>query len=108
LIFLPVKFNANAKYKCCELNVIEHMLMPLWTSASSEGKYCAVDRTFAWCTTSTIIEEMSVNDTQLWDGIPQGSDASGNCVTLKLNKNESSAQFSLAACTDSKPYMCQV
>jgi hypothetical protein len=90
------------------IHVLEHMPMPLWTSASSEGKYCALDRTFAWCTTSKIVEEMFVNDTLLWDGIPQGSDTDGNCITLKLNQNKSSAQLSLAACTDSKSYMCQV
>jgi hypothetical protein len=82
--------------------------MPLWTAASSEGQYCALDRTFAWCTTGTIVEMLFINDIKLWDATPKGSASDGNCVTMSLTTNESSAQLSLAACSDSKSYMCQV
>lgn len=80
----------------------------LWTSASSDGQYCALERTFAWCTTGNIVNETYINDTQLWASKPDGSESAGNCVTLSLNKDETSAQLSLAACTESKKYMCQV
>jgi hypothetical protein len=39
---------------------------------------------------------------------PTGNESLANCMTLELSKNESSAQLSLAACTEAKPYMCQV
>jgi hypothetical protein len=92
-------------YKISELE-----RMAFWTSASSEGNNCALERTYAWCTTSAIVEEILINDTQLWDakGDPKGNNSAGNCVTLSLNTNETTNQLSLAACTDAKSYMCQV
>jgi hypothetical protein len=82
--------------------------MPLWTAASSEGQFCGLERTFAWCTTGTIVKEIFINDTQLWDSTPKGSASEGNCVAMSLKTDESSAQLSLAACSDSKSFMCQV
>jgi hypothetical protein len=89
-------------------NVPDLQRMPLWTAASSEGQYCALDRTFAWCTSGNIVKEIFINDTQLWDSTPKGSASEGNCVAMSLKTDESSAQLSLAACSDSKSYMCQV
>jgi hypothetical protein len=89
-------------------NIPELQRIPLWTAASSEGQYCALDRTFAWCTSGTILEEIFINDTQLWDSTPKGSASDGNCVAMSLKTDESSVQLSLAACSDSKSYMCQV
>jgi hypothetical protein len=77
-------------------------------SASSEGQYCALERTYAWCSTGAIVEGSYINDTQLWAVKPDGSESAGNCVALGLNNNKTSAQLSLAACTDTKSYMCQV
>jgi hypothetical protein len=82
--------------------------MSFWTSASSEGQYCALERTLAWCTTGTVVEEILINNTQLWTSPPDGNETAGNCVAMSLNKNETIAQLSLAACTESKSYMCQV
>jgi hypothetical protein len=79
-----------------------------WTSASSEGEFCASERTFAWCTSGSIFNESSVNDAILWTVIPTGNESTSNCVSLGLSKNEGSAQLSLAACSESKPFMCQV
>jgi hypothetical protein len=44
----------------------------------------------------------------LWTAIPTGNETLSNCVTLGLSKNGSSAQLSLAACSESKSLMCQV
>jgi len=82
--------------------------MQYWTSASSEGLYCSLNRKFSWCTTGAIIDEKYINDTQIWTAVPNGSEAAGNCVTLGLNSDETNAQLSLAACADSKPFICQV
>jgi hypothetical protein len=90
------------------LTMSELLGIPLWTSASSEGQYCALDRTFAWCTTGTVVEQIFLNDTILWDSTPKGSALEGNCVAMSLKTDESSAQLSLATCSDSKSYMCQV
>jgi len=80
----------------------------LWTSASSEGLFCALERTFAWCSSGRAADEAFVNNTELWTAIPSGNETNANCVTLGLNKNGSSAQLSLAACSESKSFMCQV
>jgi hypothetical protein len=82
--------------------------MQFWTSASSEGQYCSLNRKFSWCTTGTIVDEKYINDTQIWSAAPNGSEAAGNCVTLGLNADKTSAQLSLAACADSKPFICLV
>ena len=82
--------------------------MSFWTSASSEGQYCALERTYAWCTTGTIVQGSYINDTQLWAATPDGNASLGNCVALSLNNSKKSAQLSLAACTEAKSYMCQV
>jgi hypothetical protein len=79
-----------------------------WSSASSEGLFCAAERTFAWCSSGTAVEESFVNNTELWTAIPTGNETLANCVTLGSNKNGSSAQLSLAACSESKSFMCQV
>jgi hypothetical protein len=87
---------------------IEISRMQFWTSASSEGQSCNLNRTFAWCTTGTIFDEKYTDDAQIWMAVPNGSESAGNCVTLGLSKDETSAQLSLAACADSKSYLCQV
>lgn len=79
-----------------------------WTSASSEGQNCGIERTFAWCTSGAIVDEKYVNDAQLWLNAPNGSETTANCVALGLSSSETSAQLSLAACADSKSFMCQV
>jgi hypothetical protein len=89
-------------------NISEFHGMSFWTSASSEGQYCALERKLAWCTTGTIIEENKINDARIWTTPPYGNESAGNCVAMSLTNNESSAQLSLAACTESKSYMCQV
>jgi len=39
--------------------------MSYWTSASSEGQHCALERTYAWCTTGAIFEGSFINDMEL-------------------------------------------
>jgi hypothetical protein len=106
------RFYANCQHNACDVkinyNIPELQRWPLWTAASSDGQYCAMERTFAWCTTGAILEEIFINDTQQWDATPKGSASDGNCVAMSLKTDESSAQLSLAACSDSKSYMCQV
>lgn len=104
----------NSKFhKICQgvieiVKLLELARIQFWTSASSEGPYCSLERTFSWCTTGVIVDENNINDAQLWSAIPNGSESAGNCITLGLNKGETSAQLSLAACNESKSYMCQV
>lgn len=99
------KINKSAilNYLCIDLQ-----RMPFWTSASSEGQNCNLQRTFAWCTTGTDVDKKYVDDTQLWLDVPDGSETAGNCVALGLSKSETSAQLSLAACVEPKSYLCQV
>jgi hypothetical protein len=89
-------------------NISDFQQMSFWTSASSEGQNCALERKLAWCTTGTIIEEILINDAQLWTTPPYGNESAGNCVAMSLTNNETITQLSLAACTESKSYMCQV
>jgi hypothetical protein len=110
---LRSKFNSNVKLSiviALKTNNVAELdtRMSFWTSASSEGHYCALERTYAWCTTGTIVDGSYINDTQIWAAMPDGSASAGNCVALGLNNNKTSAQLSLAACTDTKSYMCQV
>lgn len=79
-----------------------------WTSASSDGEFCSAERMFAWCTENgTVVNEAIINNSDLWASQQSGNDSAGNCVTLGLSKN-GTTQLSLASCSDSKPYMCQV
>lgn len=82
--------------------------MQFWTAASSEGQFCNLKRTFSWCTTGTIIDEAYVNDANIWVEKPTGNESAGNCIALGLSANDISPQLSLAECTESNSFMCQV
>lgn len=100
--FCPISLHVS-------LIIIEFRLQPsFWSSASSEGLFCASERSFTWCTSGNYIDDASVKNPQLWNEAPTGNESLANCVSLGLSKNENSAELSLAACTESKPFMCQV
>lgn len=98
ILFTPTLYCNNYSF------VSELQKPPLWTSASSEGQFCGLEMNFSWCT----IKNNVLNNTQLLETTPKGNSSDGNCVTLGLSENMASAQLSLAPCTDSKYYMCQV
>lgn len=100
--------HVNIYHVMCESIILEVMGRSLWTSASSEGPQCTEQRKFAWCTTGNIIEERYVNDAGIWGEKPISNTSAGSCVSMSLTQNESNAQLSLAACNDTKSYLCQV
>jgi hypothetical protein len=110
LIFLILNASTHnaTHHVMCKPIILETMGRSLWTSASSEGPQCTEQRKFAWCTSGNIMEEKYVNDAGIWGEKPIGNTSVGSCVSMTLNQNESNAQLSLAACTDSKSFLCQV
>jgi hypothetical protein len=108
-MYLPLLKSLDFPHFCkLQLKYMTILESSYWTSASSEGLFCASEQTFAWCSSGTVVAETFVNDTALWTEIPTGKETLANCVTLGLDKNESSARLSLAACSESKSLMCQV
>jgi len=90
------------------INFLEFRLQTsFWTSGSSGGLICGAERTFVWCSTGNIADETIITDSQLrnYSGY-SGNESTANCVTLGLNQGR--AQLSLAACSEAKPFMCQV
>jgi hypothetical protein len=72
-----------------------------WTSGSSEGEGCDVERKFAWCPAGTLL------DTRLWTALPDGNATSQRCLQLTLDA--ANATLERANCTDEKkPFVCQV
>jgi len=80
----------------------------VWTSGSSEGESCDLQRKFSWCSSGTQMSDSDVNNTEFWTkgATPNGTDSSERCLSLNLE----STSFGLipSDCKVKQPFICQV
>lgn len=78
-----------------------------WTSGSSEGDGCDVERKFAWCPGPVLLNDSQTLDASIWAAPPDGNATTQRCLGLSFKA--SSATLTRANCTDEKkPFVCQV
>jgi hypothetical protein len=77
-----------------------------WTSGSSEGTDCDLERKFSWCTSGKLFAPSDVKNSQLWDKVPDGSPSAARCVGLSVLERAVLTQDDCA--NDKKPFICEV
>jgi hypothetical protein len=80
----------------------------VWTSGSSEGESCDVQRRFAWCPSGKMINESQIADVRFWKKPPDGSASTQRCLELTYDAAAGAKLASANCSTDKKPFICQV
>lgn len=83
----------------------------VWTSASSEGDSCDLERTFMWCSTGTLMSETDVLEKENWDpaiGIPDGSASNEKCLVLNYNATTKKVALGRSTCQGNRSFLCEV
>lgn len=90
-----------------ESNFADSGLVSVWTTGSSEGTGCDVERTFSWCSSGKLLLTSELSNSLLWEKVPDGSPSAARCLVLSvLNRVASLTQADCA--NDRKPFVCQV
>jgi len=76
-----------------------------WTSGSSEGEFCDVERTFAWCSSGENLSEAQVNSSELWVNVPDGNPSAERCLSLDFGR--SGVGLTRADCQKKQPFLCE-
>jgi len=75
----------------------------VWTSGSSEGENCDVERMYTWCSNSALIPEIDVKTSDSWLDVSAGTK---RCLAMAANI--SAAALTHADCAEKRPFLCQV
>jgi hypothetical protein len=79
----------------------------VWTTGSSEGPDCDVEQTFSWCSSGTLFTQSEINDSLLWENLPDKSPSAARCLVLSVLLDR--AVLTQADCVnDRKQFVCQV
>jgi len=81
----------------------------IWTSGSSEGASCDIERNFIWCSTGTLLKETDVINTDNWIySIPDGNASDEKCLVLNYDADTSRAALQRSKCQGNMPFLCKV
>jgi hypothetical protein len=80
----------------------------VWTTGSSEGDACDVQRKFAWCPSGRLMNESQAADARFWAKPPDGTASAQRCLQLNYDA-AAGATLATAHCSaDKKSFVCQV
>jgi hypothetical protein len=83
----------------------------VWTSGSSEGALCDIERKFMWCSTGTLLSEVDVNNTDNWistNRIPDGNASDEKCLVLDYGAVTNKAALQRSTCQGNMSFLCKV
>ena len=81
----------------------------IWTSGSSEGASCDIDRNFIWCSTGTLIKEADVNNADNWIySIPDGNASDEKCLVLNYDAPNNKTALQRSKCQGNMTFLCKV
>jgi hypothetical protein len=87
---------------------IDTIKSSVWTSGSSEGEACDLQRKFAWCPTGRLFNESQVADARYWATPPDGSASTKRCLEINYDEAKGAALASADCLIDKKSFVCQV
>jgi hypothetical protein len=90
------------------ISCIDTIKSSVWTTGSSEGEACDLQRKFAWCPTGRMLNESQMADARYWVTPPDGSASIKRCLELNYDAS-TGARLANADCSaDKKSFICQV
>lgn len=79
----------------------------VWTSGSSEGESCDVERTFAWCDTGKLLSNTEIANKEYWTEVPDGKSSAERCIALHFDAKLAKVVLKEADCLGENSFICQ-
>jgi hypothetical protein len=106
---LQSKFSSYLPKNSVILSILTDTIKSsVWTTGSSEGEACDLQRRFAWCPTGRMINESQVADARYWVTPPDGSASTKRCLELSYDASKGASLASAHCSTDKRSFICQV
>jgi hypothetical protein len=80
----------------------------VWTSGSSEGASCDVERSFAWCDSGKLLNATDIANEKFWTQVPAVNSAEDRCIALHLDAIVKNVALQQVSCLSKRPFICQV